>query len=384
MDVPSPPSASALGAPATSPASAPTVAIRNVLVILPSITRGFQPKNYNPPAYANIGRSPSLPTADMFFAHLKGSQADRLAKPRLSIAYGHAASLAPKQPLSGSPLQMRMMEGERLAEDLAGSDGDTTPPYPVSSGHLSPAARQEITAQLANPITPNSLPTDARRQSISTLLPAGVMSAKLSQLILEEEEANIRMEQARNSALGTTSSPTAFNTPYSMGGGRPETISEGAGEAESTSASAAGTTQSKRRPFPLARSTSNSASVSPSPSQLSPLHSTTPSPSTASANTPAPRTARRTRSRPQTSAAALNSAPVPAFGAKSNKLNASATSSSGSGSASGTTLAGSSKASEAMRPKRAVVSGAPGWEGEEIVNILREDGIQGKFSVSIY
>lgn len=383
MDVPPPSSSQGHVAP-------PAPTIRNVLVILPSITRGFQPKNYTAPAYANIGRSPSLPAADVFFANhpsLRGGETDRLSQPRLSIAYGHAASAGHRQPpFPGSPLQVQATNEAWQTDESKDTDGEATPPYPVSSGHLSPAARKEITAQLANPITPNSLPIDARRQSISTLLPAGVMSAKLSQLILEEEEANNRMEQARNSALGIPASPTAVQLPYTMAGsGRPETISEAAVEGESASTGASPTSvQIQRRPFPLARSTSNSATVSPSLSPLSQVNPTLSS--TSSSSTSASRTVRRGRSRPQTSAAALSSTSVPAFGAKSTRLGGSAgpptAKTSGSGSSSTASMSSTTGTNrwEELRRKRAVVTGAPGWEGEEMVNILREDGIQGALS----
>jgi hypothetical protein len=384
MDVP-PPSSS------REDVNLPSPSIRNVLVILPSITRGFQPKNYTAPAYANIGRSPSLPAADIFFANhpgLRGGGTDRLSTPRLSIAYGHAASAGHRQsPFPGSPLQVQAANEESQADESRDTDGEATPPYNVSSGHLSPAARKEITAQLANPITPNSLPTDARRQSISTLLPAGVMSAKLSQLILEEEEANSRMEQVRTSAFGLPASPTAAHmTPYTMSGDRPETISEAAVEADSPSTASASPTSApiQRRPFPYTRSTSNSAMVSPSLSPLSTSNPTLRPPTTSTTSTP--RTVRRGRSRPQTSAAALSSTSVPAFGAKSSKPFGSADSKveNGSGSGPSTTPAASSATGtnkwDEIRRKRAVVTGAPGWEGEEMVNILREDGIQGVHS----
>ncbi|KAJ9120923.1 hypothetical protein QFC22_002858 [Naganishia vaughanmartiniae] len=387
--VPIPTSSMEVPPPSSAPehAALPSPSIRNVLVILPSITRGFQPKNYTAPAYANIGRSPSLPAADVFFANnpeLRQAGTDRLSKPRLSIAYGHAASAGRRPLFAGSPLHVAQAANEESQGDESrDTDDEDTPPHPVSSGHLSPAARKEITAQLANPITPNSLPTDTRRQSISTLLPAGVMSAKLSQLILEEEEANSRMEQARNSAFGIPASPTtAALAPYSMSGGRPETISEASVEPDDTNVPTSSIGVSpQRRPFPFARSNSNSATVSPALSPLSPFNPTF-TPSTTSAPS-APKMVRRGRSRPHTSAAALSSASVPAFGAKSGKSSIPADPAKEKGSASGrianpetASVAGTNKWEE-LRRKRAVVTGAPGWEGEEVVNTLREDGIQG-------
>lgn len=303
----------------TSPqAPAPSsVAISNVLVILPSITRGFQPKNYHPPAYAHIGRSPSLPfTTDGLTGMDKGH--DRLTNPRSSIAYGHAAS----QEYRGAP---RSAAGGDTPQEIEGSET----PYAMSSGRLSPAARKEITAQLSVPITPNSLPSDARRQSIGTLLPAGIMSSKLSQLILEEEEAN-RREQAGES----TPSP-----------GRPETIPERTVETQPA-------IPKTQRPFPLPRSTSGSPSANTSPvlPDIVPAHK--------------PR--RGIRSRPQTSAAAFSGPTTPpGFGSRSARPLAM------------TTLQDEPARVDQKR-SRAAGSGKPGWEGEEMVSILREDGIQGR------
>lgn len=233
-------------------------------------------------------------------------------RPRQSIAYGHAAS--------------QEYRGGRLFPAEPARDGTETP-YDPSSGRLSPAARKEITAQLSVPITPNSLPSDARRQSISTLLPAGIMSAKLSALVLEEEEANRRQQQQFSESVAA---------------GRPETIPETGAEVESK------TTPRKQRPFPLSRSTSTSTNTSPVlPQGLSPTE-----------NPP-----RRSRSRPQTSAAALSgTSTAPAFGSRSVKKSLALTPMLGE---------------REVKRSRAGGSGKPGWEGEEMVSILREDGIQG-------
>lgn len=283
------------------------ITITNVLVILPSITRGFQPKNYHAPAY-QIGRSPSLPFAADGLALGIGKENVGWDRPRQSIAYGHAAS--------------HEYRGGRLIPEPAREGTET--PYDPSSGRLSPAARKEITAQLSVPITPNSLPSEARRQSISTLLPAGIMSAKLSALVLEEEEANRRQQQQ------FSESPAA---------GRPETILEAAQDVE---------TPRKQRPFPLSRSTSTSTNTSPVlPQGLSPTE----------------RPPRRSRSRPQTSAAALSgTSTTPAFGSRSVKKSLALTPVLGE---------------REVKRSRAAGSGKPGWEGEEMVSILREDGIQG-------
>lgn len=290
----------------------PPITISNVLVILPSITRGFQPKNYHPPAYAQIGRSPSLPFAADGLTTGMGKENLGWDRPRQSIAYGHAAS--------------QEYRGGRLFPAEPARDGTETP-YDPSSGRLSPAARKEITAQLSVPITPNSLPSDARRQSISTLLPAGIMSAKLSALVLEEEEANRRQQQQFSESVAA---------------GRPETIPETGAEVESK------TTPRKQRPFPLSRSTSTSTNTSPVlPQGLSPTE-----------NPP-----RRSRSRPQTSAAALSgTSTAPAFGSRSVKKSLALTPMLGE---------------REVKRSRAGGSGKPGWEGEEMVSILREDGIQG-------
>ena len=234
----------------------PAVTISNVLVLLPSMTRGFQPKNYHPPAYQNIVRSPSLPVNDILSAPRDQSPAPNLSRPRMSIAYGHAAS----QQYSGDRLQATGAELEPSSQSDSPQDatGSATPPYTASSGHLSPAARKEITAQLSVPITPNSLPFDARRQSISTLLPAGVMSAKLSQLVLEEEAANQReldaiAEKQHHRAPSVTVDSSDAVTKGAVA--IPETGSDG------------GKTSLKPRPFGLSRSTSTSENFLPNSDQ---------------------------------------------------------------------------------------------------------------------
>lgn len=346
-DEPSPtgqPTSNPLEEPLRRPSSA--VTISNVLVILPSITRGFQPKNYNPPAYQNIGRSPSLPVNDIFNAPRNQSPAGKLSRSRMSIAYGHAAS----QQYSGSRSQVAGSELDANSQlDSPHEMTGSVSPYAASSGHLSPAARKEITAQLSVPITPNSLPSDARRQSISTLLPAGIMSAKLSQLILEEEEANQReldaiMEKETSRASGTTPDPMVTTTGLS------EAIPENVPDLEKT------LTSLKPRPFGLSRSTSTSEH---SPSGFGQSVTSRPG--------------KRVRGRPQTSAAALSSSAdsPPAFGARSVRPQAL------------TSLETNPVPSPLERKldqkrSRAIGTGKPGWEGDEVVNILREDGIQGK------
>jgi hypothetical protein len=328
-----------------------TVTISTVLVVLPSITRGFQPKNYHPPAYQNIGRSPSLPVNDIFNAPRNQSPAGKLSRSRMSIAYGHAAS----QQYSGVRNQVAGSELDPNSQMDSPHEmtGSASPPYAVSSGHLSPAARKEITAQLSVPITPNSLPSDARRQSISTLLPAGIMSAKLSQLILEEEEANQReldaiMEKESSRASGSTPDPTVTATGLS------EAIPENVPELEKSS------TLQKPRPFGLSRSTSTSEH---SPSNFGQSVTSRPG--------------KRVRGRPQTSAAALSSSAdsPPAFGARSVRPQAL------------TSLDTNPVPSPLERKldqkrSRAIGTGKPGWEGDEVVNILREDGIQGEWHIT--
>lgn len=323
----------------------PVVTISNVLVILPSMTRGFQPKNYHPPAYQNIGRSPSLPVNDIFSLPRNQSPVSKLSRSRMSIAYGHAAS----QQYSSDRLQAEGSELDTNSQSDSPQDvpGSATPPYAMSSGHLSPAARKEITAQLSVPITPNSLPSDARRQSISTLLPAGVMSAKLSQLVLEEEEANQRDLDAIMERESSTT-PEVIVDPVNSLIGR-DTSPENAPEEGRIS------TSLKPRPLGLSRSTSNSESSTPKFGQ-----------------SVTARPGKRVRSRPQTSAAALSSTAdsPPTFGASSTKP---ALISPGTH-----PVPSPLEMKPDQKRSRAVGTGKPGWEGDEVVNILREDGIQGK------
>lgn len=263
----------------------------------------------------------------------------------MSIAYGHAAS----QQYSNDRLQATGAELNSSSQldspqDVAGS---ATPPYTTSSGHLSPAARKEITAQLSVPITPNSLPSDARRQSISTLLPAGVMSAKLSQLVLEEEAANQRELDAIAEKEYQRAPSVTVDTDDKVNSGA-VTIPE--------SGSNNGKTSLKPRPFGLSRSTSTSENFLPNPDQ---------------SGIAKPR--KRVRSRPQTSAADLGS-PVegpPAFGTRPIKPTVAS---------SQDTVPVPTRILRQLDPKRPRASGngKPGWEGDEVANILRENGIQGK------
>ncbi|GHJ84156.1 hypothetical protein NliqN6_0558 [Naganishia liquefaciens] len=322
----------------------PAVTISNVLVILPSMTRGFQPKNYHPPAYQNIGRSPSLPVTDILSGPRDQIPAPNLSRSRMSIAYGHAAS----QPYSGERLldTDTVLNSRNPSDSSLDAPGSATPPYTASSGHLSPAARKEITAQLSIPITPNSLPSDARRQSISTLLPAGVMSAKLSQLVLEEEAANQRELEAIAEKEYHGAPPVTIDSSDTVNG---EAI------AIPGSASDVGKTMLKPRPLSLSRSTSNSESL------LSSNHD--------QAISAKPR--KRVRSRPQTSAADLGSAAEnpPTFGSESVKSIVAT---------SQDIVSVPARLQRQLDPKRSRMSGTgkPGWEGDEVVNILRENGIQ--------